>query len=209
MRKIATLAGVAALGVAAQSQAYNATANVTFSWGNTSAGTGTTIGWTSNGPQGGITTVANSTYFTTVGGSNSVGYYNSDFATLGNTSPSTFCAAWKAYGCIEYGTFAGVTSAIGNVGPGPSASGTLTITDTTLTGTLTLNAGNDEPAGKAGLVADGFNLRGADGSPFGNSWNGFASATTTLTVNLTGSFSATSWAINGGTVRFSDSAGIG
>jgi len=48
-----------------------------------------------------------------------------------------------------------------------------------------------------------YNYRGADGSPFGNFWYG-TTTQGTLEFSLTGTFTATSWNINGGTVRYND-----
>jgi hypothetical protein len=90
------------------------------------------------------------------------------------------------------------------------------VTDTTLTGTLTIGAASDEPTGATttftggirtsnsiGNGFAGYNYRSADGSPFGNSWQGVTTAGT-LTVALTGTFTSSAWSITGGTVGFAD-----
>lgn len=109
-------------------------------------------------------------------------------------------------------------SPISDVGPRAGvAIGTLTANDTTLTGTLTIYGSTDEPTGAATTVSssgtrvsaspgdgtDGYNYRTADGSPFGNAWYGITTGGT-LTFNLTGTFTATNWEIDGGTVQFTD-----
>jgi hypothetical protein len=109
-------------------------------------------------------------------------------------------------------------SPVSDVGPRAGvAIGTLTANDTTLTGTLTIYSSTDEPTGATITVSssgtrvsaspgdgtDGYNYRTADGSPFGNAWYGVTTAGT-LTFNLTGTFTATNWEIDGGTVQFTD-----
>ncbi len=208
-KKVAAIAGATALGLAGQTGAYEATANVTFDW----ATSGVATGWNSASPHG-ITTISNSTYFTSLTGAgntrNSSQYYNPDFATatfhvIGSCDdmsggPTDFRAQ---YACKvdAPGVFP-----VSDAGPGGSASGTLTATDSTLTGTLTLNNTSDEGAGpQPGTTAAALNLRSADGSPFKNVWYGLSSSAQ-LIVDLTGTFTETDWNINGGTVRVSDAA---
>jgi hypothetical protein len=212
MRKLTAIAAIAVAGLGAQTTAfgYGGTANLTFSWANS----GTDIGWTAQGTNV-LSGVANTTYFSQQTGNNSTGYYNSDFATnaqcasivagLGGTPQAT-----RKYGCryLDASSSASfVSTPVADQGPGASASGILTVTDTTLTGTLTILSTTDEPTGgtttSIGNGANGYNLRQADGSPFGNSWGG-VSTLGTYTVNLTGTFTASSWQITGGSARFND-----
>jgi len=207
---------------------YATTANLTFSW----ATGGTDQGWTS----GGVNTLApgevtNSNYFSQTAGFNSVGFYNSDFATVAGCAaavadPSNL-VGWdetaistRKYGC-RFNNGAGdpafLALPVGNLsvnapgtGPGASASsafGAISVTDTTLTGTITINSTTDVATGgtisNVAAGANGYNLRGADGSPFGNNWNG-VTTTGTYQLNLTGTFTATSWQINGGTALFTN-----
>lgn len=177
------------------------------------------ISWVSNGPNS-LGVMSNTTYFTELGGYNGVDFYNADFAT-------DQCAAIpgvisvRKYGCRYAGTAGNVLFAATPVtddGPVGRAGGTLAVTDTTLTGTLNLLASTDEPTGAVADVISpngaalslspgngttGYNYRSADGSPFGNVWQGTTTAGT-LQVNLTGTFTATSWNITGGTVLFTD-----
>jgi hypothetical protein len=226
MRKLIALSSAAALGLGVHTaaQAYDATASVTFTWGGHAlAGPHIDTGWTSNGANT-ITAFTNSTYITTLGGYNSRSYYNSDFATGAGScttpTPSATFASTRKYGCRYISAAATtanlfVSSAIADAGPSASASGTLTVTDTTLTGTLTVLAGTDEPTGSTTVVIsgvnigtgvgtgfDGYNYRTADGSPFGNAWYGVKSGFT-LTVALTGTFTSSAWSITGGTVAHS------
>ena len=228
MRKLASLAVIAAAGLGLQTtaHAYSNTANVTFSW----ATGGTDFGWTSNG----VNTLAagavtNSNYFSSTAGYNSVGFYNSEFATTAGCAaavadPSTNPVGWdggaintRKYGC-RYNSYFGSPSffalPVGSLatpapgsGPGASASGTITVTDTALTGTITINSTTDVATGgtatNVAQGANGYNLRQADGSPFGNAWAG-VTTTGTYALNLTGTFTATSWQINGGTAYFSN-----
>lgn len=228
MRKLASLAVIAAAGLGLQTtaHAYSNTANVTFSW----ATGGTDFGWTSNG----VNTLAagavtNSNYFSSTAGYNSVGFYNSEFATTAGCAaavadPSTNPVGWdggaintRKYGC-RYNSYFGSPSffalPVGSLatpapgsGPGASASGTITVTDTALTGTITINSTTDVATGgtatNVAQGANGYNLRQADGSPFGNSWGGVTTLGT-FTVALTGTFTASSWQINGGAAKFSD-----
>lgn len=204
MKKLPLVAAVAAIGLSSQAFAFSTTASVTFSW----ATDGLAKGWTSSAPNS-LANVNNSTYFTSLTGSNSLTYYNSDFATVAELT-ALGCGpgleAFRAqYACKVGGTKAIPTNAPGDLGPGASATGTLTVTPTTLTGTLTVINTNDEGAGQqlGTTAATGYNVRSADGSPFKNVWYGVSSSTT-LTVNLTGTFTDTpgSWSINGGTVAF-------
>jgi hypothetical protein len=205
MKKLPLVAAVAAIGLSSQAFAFSTTVNnVTFSW----ATDGIAKGWTSSAPNS-LANVSNSTYFTSLTGNNSTTYYNPDFADAGFLA-SQGCVGPTASFSSQYACKIGTGgSPITDVGPGASATGTLTVTDTTLTGTLTVINTNDEGAGpQAGTTAaTGYNVRSADGSPFKNVWYGVSSSTT-LQVNLTGTFSDTpgSWSINGGTVTFTDPA---
>lgn len=243
MRKIAAMASAAALGLSAQAAfGYGGTAEVTLSWGGNAGGladansaygatadTNADIAWTSNGTSV-ITAVTNSTQFSTLGGYNSRSYYNADFASAANCTvgggvvpTGATSVSRRKYGC-RFTTYFGTPSFAGTpvsdtaaALAGGAASGTLTVTDTTLTGVLTLSATTDEPTGattafspsgvrlsnSAGNGFNGFNYRSADGSPFGNYWQGVTTAAT-LTVNLTGVFTETAWDITGGTVRLFD-----
>ena len=203
MKKLPLVAAVAAIGLSSQAYAFSTTANVTFSW----ATDGIAKGWTSSAPNS-LANVNNSTYFTALATNNSTTYYNADFAAPAGSGAVGSCAgpAYQAqYGC----KVTGVASPISGFGPGASATGTLTVTATTLTGSLTVINTNDEGAGPqlGTTAATGYNVRSADGSPFVNVWYGVSSSAT-LNVNLTGTFSNTpgSWAINGGTVTFNDPA---
>jgi hypothetical protein len=229
MRKLAALAGVAAIGLTAQTGfAYEAGGTVTFTWGGNGGGDAhpmatpppasplADLGWTSNGSNA-LSTVANSTYFSDLSGYNSRSYYNPDFVPAGYCE--SFGGSTRKYGCRFGSVFYGSTldpANAGDIGPVASATGLITVTDTTLTGTLTVNAGSDEPTGATttfiggqrvsnspGNGFDGFNIRSADGSPFGNYWQGITSSAT-LTLNLTGTFQMGSWEIDGGTVAFFD-----
>ncbi len=224
MNKLTVMAGVAVMsamvGAGAQAgvPAYSASANVTFAWGGASPAN--TISWTASGVNS-LAPFTNATYFTQQPGSNSSSYYNSAFAIASDYNPGTGddCLTpppanppddpgydtiqLRRYGCrvsdsTGYNSPLFLASPVLNTGPAASASGAVTITDTTLTGILTVNATNDEPGG-----ATGFNYRSADGSPFGNVWYG-VSSTATLTVALTGTFTATNWDITGGTARLVD-----
>lgn len=219
MKNLARIAGAAAALLAAQGTAfaYSGTANVTFSFGGTVAGAGTEIGWTSQGGAPNLAVASNTTQFISQAGYNSTSYYNTDFASAGDCSvggayvpAGSTAVSVRKYGCRYTDPSATAAfTAIGpaDAGPGGAASGTLTVTDTTLTGVLTLLSTTDEPTGggttSVGNGTNGFNLRTADGSPFGNAWYG-ATTAATLTVNLTGTFTASSWSINGGAVTFSD-----
>ncbi len=217
MRKIAAIAGIVAVGLGTQTTAfgYGATAAVNFAWSTN----GTDIGWTAQTPNT-LNVLTNGTYYSSLTGNNSVNYLNSDFATaaqcasivagLGGSAPQT-----RKYGCryVDYASsnaFVAIpipTVGAGNLGPGAQASGNITVTDTTMTGTLTILSTTDEPTGgtafTVGNGSNGYNLRQADGSPFGNSWGGVTTLGT-YTLNLTGAFTATSWQITGGGAAFSD-----
>ena len=230
MHKLTAITVIAAAGLGLQTtaNAYSTTAAVTFSW----ATGGTDFGWTASG----VNTLAagnvtNSNYFSQTAGYNSIGFYNSDFASaagcaalvadpVGNPAgqdPNNLVISTRKYGC-RYSSFLGspafLASPVGNLvtpapgsGPGASASGTINVTDTTLTGTITINSTTDQPTGgtaaSVGTGTNGYNLRQADGSPFGNAWAG-VTTTGTYALNLTGTFTSTSWQINGGTAYFSN-----
>lgn len=189
---------------------------------------GADITWTQNGPHS-LTTMSNDTYFTTLGGYNGIGYYNADFATTaGCVADYGTTATARKYGC-RWTDSAGdpYFNSVPVVDDGPGggrASGTLQVTDTRLTGVLQILSSTDEPTGatttfsnrqspftgtygrlsnSAGNGFDGYNYRAADGSPFGNFWQGITTAGT-LTVDLTGTFTATGWSITGGTVKYTD-----
>jgi hypothetical protein len=214
---VAAVAAIAATAAPA-AQAYSALANVTFNW----AESGVVRGWTANGSNifvgAGAPTGAGTfrnTWFSNLIGNNAVSWINPDFATpadlsaLGCPIEPVFVAQYACKisngGPNGNGTLAKPFGESGNAGPGGRATGSLTVTDTTLTGILTVINTNDEGAGiqSGTTAATGYNVRTADGSPFRNVWYGVSSSTT-LSVNLTGTFSATSWFINGGTVSFFD-----
>jgi len=216
MEKIAALAGVAALGLSAQAFGYSANGVVTFSW----ATGGTDKSWTSSGANT-LGAMSNTTYFSGQTGNNATAYYNADFASAAqcaSTIPGTgTLTGTRKYGC-RYNSYGGspnfiVTPAADATGGeyGPSATGEIFVTDTTLTGTLTINATTDEPTGGTastiGNGSNGYNTRSADGSPFGNVWYGITTAGT-YTLNLTGTFTETGWEITGGTARFSDAGAL-
>jgi hypothetical protein len=240
MRKLAVLAGAAALGLSGQAFGYSATGTVTFSWGGNGGGladanspfgatadTTADIAWTANGTSA-LTVMTDGTYFSNQSGYNSRSYYNSDFAStaqcaaivagLGGTPTQT-----RKYGCrfnSYFGSPAFEAIPVADAAAattGASATGSITVTDTTLTGVLTLNSTTDEPTGATttfsttgvrlsnseGNGLTGYNYRSADGSPFGNYWQG-TNAGATLTLNLTGTFTNGSWSITGGTAAFLD-----
>lgn len=135
---------------------------------------------------------------------NETNYYNADFADaaffVANPCPEDFRTQ---YGCKVVnppGSFP-----VGDAGPGAKARGPVLITDTTMTGVLAVVPTNDEGAGpQPGTIgATGYNLRSSDNSPFGNAWYGISDQAT-LTLELTGTFTATRWEITGGTMRFND-----
>lgn len=192
---------------------YFDTAAVTFQWGTA----GGEKVWTSSGPNT-LSNIGNFVSFDALPGSNAVYYFNSNFASATQCNalvlaadPLATAISTKKYGCTYVDE--DVTTqflAIPVVDPGPAggtATGTLTVTDTTLTGTLFLIPSTDEPTGgtatSVGNGASGYNVRFADGGPLGNGWWG-VSANATLTVNLTGNFTPSSWVIFGGSVTFND-----
>jgi hypothetical protein len=203
MNRIA--AGIAAIGLGVASAttalAYEATATVEFNW----ATDGLALGWTSSAANT-LAAISNDTYFSTLPGNNSTTYYNADFAKNGDAAG--WCGPGTESFQAQYACKISTVTPVADVGPGAKATGTLTITDTTMVGTLTVINTNDEGLGPqtdpVATAATGYNVRSADGSPFKNVWYGFSN-TTTLAVNLTGTFTATSWAITGGTVAFFDS----
>jgi Ca2+-binding RTX toxin-like protein len=237
MNKLAALSGIAALGLVAHSTAhgYSATADVVFTFGDED-----TKGWTSSGANT-LDVMSNDTYFTDPGvtGSNSRGFTNSTFAAASDYAagvlddcltplPGYEQIQLRKYGCrvndTEFSTSpyspvfheAPLEDNVTGKGPGAQATGTVTVTDTSLTGTLTIVATSDVPTGatttivqgarisnNAGKGFDGYNFRTADGSPFGNVWYGINSGAT-LVLNLTGTFTSTSWEIEGGTAEFTD-----
>ncbi len=207
MNKVTTaLVTVAAMGLASQAYGYDATADVTFNW----ASSGTEGGWTASGTNV-LTSLSNNQFFTSSTGANSESYFNPDFATEAFYIASGACAdpvasaAFRSqYACRTAGAPLDIV-AVTDEGPGASAAGTLTITDTSITGVLTVIPTNDEGAGpQLGTTeATGYNIRSADGSPFKNVWYGVSDALT-LNVNLTGTFTETDWAIDGGVVVFND-----
>lgn len=186
--------------------AYSATAQVQFTW----SADGTSRFWTGQDGHT-LAAISNSTWFSTLGGFNTQTYYNADFATPAELvalgCPDSLANFRSQYGCKVGLSKPLPTAAAGDLGPGPAAAGVLTITDTTLTGTLTVLATSDEGAGPqlGTAAASGFNVRFADGSPFRNAWFG-VSTQAVMTVSLTGTFTPTSWRIDGGTVAFSDPA---
>ncbi|MEO7385324.1 MAG: hypothetical protein ABIX37_00145, partial [Gammaproteobacteria bacterium] len=192
--------------------------DVTLSWG---VG-GTALNWSAAG-QNALTVVSSTAHFTAQGGNSSTSWFNADFAAASNYGPGADddCLAVPAgYDTLELRKYGcRLRDSAGNnvpvfhrtlpddEGPAAAAIGTLNFTDTTLTGTLTVVATTDEPTGgdesSTGNGASAFNLRDLEDSAFGNVWYG-ASTAATLTVDLTGDFSAAGWEITGGTVRFSD-----
>ncbi|MBM4196639.1 MAG: hypothetical protein FJ197_05980 [Gammaproteobacteria bacterium] len=238
MGKIAVLAGTAVLGLSTQAFGYSASGNLTFSWGGNagaapfagSANTAADVGWTSSGSNA-LANVTNTTYFNQQTGHNSQAWYNADFASdaectgliPASATPATVNATRK-YGCrynTENGTAGFVLAPVADAAAtltGASATGVVFVTDTTLTGTLTINSTTDEPTGatttftsatgvrlsnSVGNGFNGYNYRSADGSPFGNYWQGITTAGT-LVLNLTGTFDQNSWSISGGTAKFTD-----
>jgi hypothetical protein len=188
------------MGLSAQAFGYNTVADVQFHW----ATDGLARGWTSSAANT-LASMGNDVYFSDLAGNNSTTYYNPDFAKAGDATG--WCGPGTEAFQAQYACKISTNTPITDVGPGAKAVGQLAVTDTTLTGTLTVIKTNDEGAGpQPGTTeASGYNVRSADGSPFKNVWYG-VSDQMTLTVNLTGSFSATNWEINGGTVSFFDSA---
>ncbi|MEQ1803347.1 MAG: hypothetical protein ABL989_15570 [Gammaproteobacteria bacterium] len=226
MKKLTAIAGLAVLGALASTgaHAYSATATVTFTWGGADP-TGNQKGWTSSGANT-LGTLTDATYFTTVPGNNSTSYFDADFATASDYNAGTADDCFtpeddgiappdppgtdydtitlRRYGCRISDVANGYNSPLFKLtpvegsGPAAAASGDIVITDTTITGTLTVDATTDEAGG-----GTGFNFRSADGSPFGNVWYG-VSTSATITLNLTGTFTGTTWNITGGTARLED-----
>jgi hypothetical protein len=234
MRKIAALAGVAAIGLSAQTAfGYSGTASLTFTIGGSALSSTGDQGFVSSGGPISVSSMTNATMFSSLGGANSSSSYNSNFATQspgdcaigGAYVPGgSLTTTQRKYGCrytdpASTALFVGTTIADG--GPLAQASGTLTVTDTTLTGTLTIVNTSDEATGAVTTISTaggvttrlgsgqgatgfaGFNYRTADGSPFGNVWYGVTN-TMTLTVNATGTFTQSSWSITGGSVTWVD-----
>jgi hypothetical protein len=193
-------------------------ADVTLSWGLG----GTAISWSSSA-QNALAVVSNSSRFTAATGSNQTSYFNPDFAASSNYAsgtgddcltnlPGYDSIALRKSGCRQLdttGTNVPVfhPSPALDAGPAAAAVGTLILTDTTPTGTLAVVATTDEATGgdesSPGNGASAFNVRALDGSAYGNARYGVSTGAT-LTVDLTGTFSAAGWEITGGTVRLSD-----
>ena len=243
MRKIAVLAGTAALGLSAQTAfGYSGTASLTFTIGGSALSATGDQGFVSSAGPISVSSMSNSTLFHTLSGANSNSQYNANFASNadcaigGGIVPATTgglpvkSTTTRKYAC-RYQTYFGANLAtdsgagspsfpVTDGGPLAQASGTLTVTDTTLTGTLTILSTTDEPTGSTttiftlggvttrigggvGTGFGGFNYRTADGSPFGNAWYGVTTGMT-LTVNATGTFTQSSWSVTGGSVTWTD-----
>lgn len=210
MKKLQLVAALAALGAAAPAMSFTQeqyaagllVENVQFHW----ATNGRNKGWTNSAPNT-LTAISNNTFFSDLGGSNSIGYYNAPFAQAGGPGwcPPGLEGFQAQYACRTGGVLP--VPAPGDVLAGAKATGSLLVTSTTLTGTLTVINTNDRGAGPqpGTSAATGYNIRTADGSPFQNVWYGISNQMT-LTVNLTGTFNPTDWLINGGTVSFADPA---
>lgn len=242
MSKRTGIAGLVALGLSAQAHGYSATASVTFSWGGNSGGTASAwsgygatvdttadIGWVQDSLNT-LSSMSNGTYFSTLSGYASRSYYNADFATAADCTAGTGVVpatgsviSRRKYAC-RYLTYGGTPTSISTpvtdaaaATTGASASGMITVTDSSLIGTLTINSTTDEPTGATttyspsgarlsnslGDGLNGYNYRSFDGSPYGNSWQGITTAGV-LEVNLTGTFTNATWNISGGTVKFTD-----
>jgi hypothetical protein len=227
--------------------AYNAIANVQVSFGGHGPGAPDAslnaimpnlpsgdIVWTSNGTNA-LASIASSTYFTTQSGYNSLNYYNADFVSSAaecapgagivpaNGGSTAFIdAPTRKYGCRWSAPYYGPLFApkpVTDAGPVGLASGMLTVTDTAMTGTLTISSSTDEPSGattsfsttgvrlsnSVGDGSSGYNYRSTDASPFGNFWQGVSTGGT-LTVNLSGTFTSSSWQVDGGFVAHTDPA---
>lgn len=228
--------GVAAMATAPVALPYAATAVVDFRFGGNHGATPGRLShferpspradvmWVPNDT---LDSVDNGTYFTESAGYSAFGYYNSNFMTPARCSELALyygtygqTVVARKYGCQDT-TYAGDRVMLLDFAeddfPVGGATGTLTVTDTTLTGVLQIVSTTDEPTGTATRMAangmrlsvtasngtDGYNYRSHDGTLYGNSWYGITTAAT-LTVNLTGTFTATDWTIDGGTVRFTD-----
>lgn len=196
MRKIAALAGMAALGLSSQAFGYAASGTVTFNWGGNSGATASAasiygagvdgidssadIGWTSTGTTQ-LTVMTDSTYFSAQNGYNSRSNYNGNFASTAEcagvvptdgTGPSA-----RKYGC-RYTSYGGnpafiapwhVEDAAAAL-TGASATGSITVTDTALTGTLTINSTTDEPTGATTTFTSGLRTSISVGDGF-NGYN--------------------------------------
>jgi len=207
MNKVRTaLVTAAAMGFASQASAYDVVADVTFNW----AASGSEAILTSQGTPGNFgTDFSNETFFSDLATISGEGYLNPDFAddAFFATTPCVNSASPFAsqYAC-QIAAPGSDTVAPTGLGPGPSASGLLNVTSTTMTGVLTVIP---DPEGlvqgpQAGTSPAGaYNIRSADGSPFKNVWYGI-SEELTLNVNLTGTFNETDWNITGGNVVFND-----
>ncbi len=238
MRKFAAIASAAALGLGLQSaaRAYNVTTAVTFTFGGSANSANADQAFTSFvGPismPGGLPT--NSTLINELTGANATSYYNPDFASAAQCVPGAGVVpsdgttlSTRKYGC-RYSTYilgnlVFATIPVVDSGPVAQASGTITVTDTTLTGTLTIINVSDEPTGATttfivgttgtpgttresfsiGNGFAGYNYHTGGGSPFGNAWYGVTNAGT-YTLQLTGTFDDTIWTITGGTATFMD-----
>ncbi|MBL8225038.1 MAG: thrombospondin type 3 repeat-containing protein [Chromatiales bacterium] len=201
MRRLAASVAVIGLGLgSSHALAYNTVATIQLHW----ATDGLVRGWTSSASNT-LAAISNDTYFSDLAGSNSTTYYNPDFAKAGDATG--WCGPGTEAFQAQYACKISTNTPIADVGPGARAVGQVTISETTMTGTLTVINTNDEGAGPqpGTTIATGYNVRSADGSPFKNVWYGVSNQTT-LTVNLTGTFNATSWEITGGTVSFFDPA---
>lgn len=157
--------------------------------------------WTSSGTNS-ITLSADTDRFYDQGGNNGSSYYNAydelvdgaqDYSAFGQPDCTTATFLFH-YSCSQPAG-KGITfkpTVVANVGPAAQASGVVTVdTDTgTLTGDLT--------------VAQ-FGFRFGDGSPF-NAAQDVPSGIGTLTLNLTGTFTPTSWDVTGGNASYSDPA---
>jgi hypothetical protein len=227
------------LGLSAQTAfGYSGTATLTFTIGGSLNSSTGDQGFVSSAGAISVSSMSNTTTFSTLSGANSTSYYNSNFAgdgascaIGGGVVPATaLSSTTRKYGCRYVTTFGtslatnGTSPSIAypvlDSGPLAMASGTLTVTDTTLSGVLTIVNTSDEPTGGTTIVLTiggvttrigtgtgagfaGFNYRTADGSPFGNAWYGVTN-TMTLTVAATGTFTQSSWSVTGGAVTWSD-----
>ncbi len=238
MRKFAAIVSAAALGLGLQSaaHAYNVTTAVTFTFGGSALGAGIDQGFFAAAPvnvPGGLPT--NSTLISALTGANTNGAYNQNFASsaqcvagAGVVPSGSAGISTRKYGC-RYTSSGGLQflfAAIPAVDSGPvaQASGSITVTNTSLTGTLTIVNTSDEPTGATttfntgsfesgtsttrlsnsiGNGFAGYNYQTALGSPFGNVWYGVTNAGT-YTLNLTGTFNSTNWNISGGSATFTD-----
>jgi hypothetical protein len=215
----------ASLGIASNvASGYAVSGHVTFAFGGSSgANPQADVSWIAAGFGNSLASMSNGTWFTTLDGYNLTSHYNADFATAEYCAPllagMTF-ASTRKYGCRGMSEESGEASffplLVADEGPRASASGVIRVSDTMLTGTLTIDPTTDEPTGatttmsggvrvsnSVGNGLDGYNYRAFDTSPFGNAWYGITTAGT-LELHLTGIFGATAWTITGGSVRFTD-----